>query len=263
MRQPFDRIENSPIRSPDRNNNHLKIEKIISKTSQENYIPKIHNLNPIDNLEKMVNQSLEPTNRESRGRLDAGISEIIFNVDHQAPPTSIPRTDLPEELFYSRTGLRASVRADTNYFPNQLLVDGQAVVLENGRYTNVDFSPQGKSYFDPSKMTKSLTAGVQGMIELLDAVDHGVVQLAPVFIGITNLRMAIVAQRLGFSIVDGCKTPDGEVNKNLQIFTVVGKIEDIRNRVNQLRTSETYKRLTERAKGQRVLSPKLQPALGT
>lgn len=128
---------------------------------------------------------------------------------------------------------------------------GEEVIFDN-ECTAVNFMPGKRQRRDPSKITESLAAGIRGIVELLDAINRGVVRVAPVFIGSTNINMALIAQRLGFTIADKCRTPDGKINRSLTKFTIVGRLDDIRRKVGEFEKSKIYEKLLDRAERQKT-----------
>ena len=107
--------------------------------------------------------------------------------------------------------------------------------------------PGGRIQLDRSKITDSLTKGVRGLAELLDAIDQGRFSATEVFQGQTNINMALIAQRLGFKIADSCRTPDGNINRDLTSFTIVGRLSDIRQKVEEFKQSNIQQKLEARA----------------
>lgn len=83
-------------------------------------------------------------------------------------------------------------------------------------------------------------------MELLEAIDQGRVAVPTLFIGETNINMALIAQRMGFVIVDQDRNPDGSINKDKTSFTVVGVLDQIRSKVAQIQASESYRNLSRR-----------------
>ena len=128
-----------------------------------------------------------------------------------------------------------------------LTVRGETVTFLDSKYTRVDFTPEGRAHLDTSKMTDSLAKGISGIKELVGAIDSGAIELEPVFVGYTNIHMALIAQRLGFTIVDECRTADGNIDKTLPIFTVVGRLADIKAKVKQFEESGAVQRINSRA----------------
>jgi len=183
-----------------------------------------------------------------------GMREIPQGVDHRFPADDlhVPGLD-PKKWFSSPTGLRASVAVG---YTGTLTVNGERVRFEN--HNDIHFTPEGRNRFDPSTMTESLISGIQGVAELIDAIDQGRFEAASIFVGTTNINMALIAQRLGFVIVDECRTRDGNINKNLRFFIVVGKLEDIRDRVKEFEKAGVAQKLEQR--NQRLQAkPKLAP----
>ena len=107
--------------------------------------------------------------------------------------------------------------------------------------------PGGRKSFDPTKMTDSLANGVKGLMEFVGAIDQGAFKPASTMMGSTNLHMALIAQRLGFMIVDECRSSDGSINKDLDYYTVIGKTPDIQERVHQFVAEGRHQRIIERS----------------
>jgi hypothetical protein len=81
----------------------------------------------------------------------------------------------------------------------------------------------------------------------MEAIDSGKLKVASVLTGHTNLNMALIAQRLGFKIIDQCRTADGNINKDLPEFTVAGNIADIRQRIEEFRQTGIAQKLEVRS----------------
>lgn len=138
----------------------------------------------------------------------------------------------------------------------RLTINSREVDFEGSRYTRIDFIPGDRAYFDAAKITDSLASGIVGLTEFLAAVDNGKFEAASVLMGNTNLNMALIAQRLGFSIVDQCRTPDGYIDQTLKEYTVVGKLDDVRTRIEKYRREGTLERVQARHQRlQRTLIP--------
>lgn len=137
-------------------------------------------------------------------------------------------------------------RARSSLVEKAITVKGEAISLSGG-YALVEFHPEGRLSFNHKKITESLVFMIHGYLDILEAIDQGRFQPALIFIGRANLHMALIAPRMGFVITDECRTADGDINKGLEYYTVVGKLEDIRRNVEELRQSGTYERLQERA----------------
>lgn len=221
-------------------NKQLKIP-ILSSKPIENFI-RLDIINP---------RILE--NRDTGRRIDEFIISEINNIRIQplAPVHIIEH--LSEEVvaairqladFSSSSGLSASVQKGEAFF-RQLTIGGAEVDFSGG-YTQVDFMPEGRTYLDRTQITKSLAAGIHGIIELLEAIDSGKFAAPATFLGVTNINMALIAQRLGFTIVDQSRTPDGNIDKDKKSLTVVGYLDDIRERVNEFKVADTIDRLQQR-----------------
>jgi hypothetical protein len=175
---------------------------------------------------------IEPFRLEQRTtdeRLDVFIRDALLRREVSLQALRRPFVDVQDvpagqikKRFNSASGLYVAT-LDARFLPaEELTINGERVVIDNGEYSRIDFTPNGRTRFDAERMTDSLAKGIQGIIELLDAIGHGDVQLAPVFAGTTNINMALIAQRLGFKIVDSCRTADGNINKDLSEFIIVG-----------------------------------------
>lgn len=175
----------------------------------------------------------------------------------QRPEPQIHQLPLPSRKdFISPTGFRASTHLGD--LPRTATVKGQRVVLEDGKFTEIHFTPDRRNYFDRARMTDSLTKGIQGIMELLEAVDRGEFESAQLLVGVTNINMALIAQRLGFVIVDECRTPDGEIDRKSPGFGIVGKLEDIRTKVEEFKRAGTVEKLNKRSTRQPAsLTPRL------
>lgn len=212
---------------------------------------------PISRLDKIIPHikiqllnKIKPSlleHRETNSRID---HFIISNFPEQLTPRPVePRpVEQPSEDtrrdFSSSTGLFVEVISPA-YGYREITVNGKKVVFDD-EYTGIHFAPGDRNYFDPSRITESLADGIRGIVELLDAIDQGAVRVVPVFIGSTNINMALIAQRLGFTIADECRTPDGKINRAFINFTVIGKLDDIRRKVEEFKKSKIYDRLLNR-----------------
>jgi hypothetical protein len=145
--------------------------------------------------------------------------------------------------FHSETGLYLEPQAQT---PLDLSVDGARVSALSARYSRIHFTPGGRAWFSPAKMTDSLSKAISGVAELVEAIDSGEVDVAPMIIGTTNKNMALIAQRMGFRVVDSCRTEDGKINRDLEVYTVAGAVEDIRQRIQEFQQSSLSERLSLR-----------------
>lgn len=207
---------------------------------------KKENMNPRILEERRVNERVDDFIREelARQQIERDVRPIVPQMPLESQNT--------RGNFLSSTGLSASVSVG---YRRSLTVNGEKVILAD--YNDIHFTPEGRGHFDRSKMTKSLASGIQGVAELIDAVDQGRFKAAQVFVGMTNINMALIAQRLGFVIVDECRTADGNINKQLRVFTVVGKLDDIRSRVEEFKRSGTPQRLAQRTHRPQQLKPAL------
>lgn len=227
----------------------------IIKINEEN-LPNNFNFN---SYEKKINKEFRNFNLEDNRR-NRRIDRVIGQLIDRPLPRVVPQIDgaeprtlkgIASRYFSSLTGFTAS--AHDYGFPRTMTIEGQEVMFEDDKqgYTEIHFTPDSRVHFDPSKMTDSLAQGIQGVIEMVEAVDKGKFNPAQLFVGVTNINMALVAQRMGFVIVDECRTSDGKINKDLQTYTVVGKLGDIRAKVEEFKTKGIQGKLHQR--GQRLL----------
>lgn len=186
-----------------------------------------------------------------------GIPPVRLGLGEQ-PRQSITKNS---EFFYSTTGLKV---ISSRLYPGETArvegtIEGKPISFEDNQYSEIHFMPlHGRS-----KMTENMLAGIRGILEMLDAIDQGKVNLPPTFVGRTNRHMATIAQRMGFVIIDQCKTPQGKVKSELDRYTdrytVVGKLEDIRKKVEEFRRFGANQILENRAK--KLSGVKLTPQL--
>lgn len=201
--------------------------------------------NPLRLERENVNRGLDELIREEMNRR-------IPRGENRPLPLSQDLSNPKGAFFFSGLHSYAVKGVDSR----ELTVHGERVVLKD--YNSIHFAPEERISLNPSKMTESLASGIQGVVEMINAIDQGRFEAAPVFVGTTNINMALIAQRLGFVIVDQCRTPDGNINKNLRSFTVVGKLDDIRARVGEYKRAGVAQKLEQR--NQRLQArPKLIP----
>ncbi len=167
----------------------------------------------------------------------------------------MPAQDLPEEpaipevkkVFHSpKHGLSAHAFTAANE-TTQISINGKGILQDGDEYTEVHFTPGNRIRFNRSNMTDSIDKGIKGLVDLVAAIEKGDVDLPPVFIGDTNLNMALASQRLGFKIADSCLNPDGTINRKRNKFVVVGRFEDIRQKLTEFIQKGLDKKIAERA----------------
>lgn len=225
--------------------------KIFIGKNKEKIINKISNESRLSAL--LINKD-----RIQERSIDSFIYEEIRRTNIQGNLVNEPLFPVvsSRDSFSSSEGLRASVQSGDR---ESLTVNGEAVILPGGRYTRVDFTPEGRVRMSRAKTTDSLARGIRGIAEMLEAIDRGRFESAPIFIGATNINMALIAQRLGFAIVDQSRTADGVIDTKQSSFIVVGRLEDIREQVEYFKESGRVGKLLERdRKSKRRLVP--QPA---
>ena len=154
--------------------------------------------------------------------------------------------ELPEikttHAFRSSTGLHAGFVRRRNF--SGLTING--VPIYEGTSARIGFLPEGRGAFDPKRMTDSLIGGIQGIRELVEAIDKGRFEDVKVLEGGTNINMALIAQRLGFRIVDQDRTADGKIDKTRNYFRVIARAEDVRRRLKEIEAMGGTDRLQKR-----------------
>lgn len=251
----------------DKKGGNLFSEILSEKNFSENKISFDKEIFKTKKFEKnRLEEEIIPLNRTNplkleRENVDRRLDDFIRErMDIRIPQRANPPLPLNPDLFNPKRGFFSSglsSRVVKGAYVRELTVHGERVVLED--YNDIHFTPGGRGRFNFSKMTESLASGIQGIVELINAVDQGRFEAAPVFVGTTNINMALIAQRLGFVIVDQCRTPDGTINKNLGSFTVVGKLSDIRVRVEEFKRAGVDQKLAQRSQGLKT-APRLEPA---
>jgi hypothetical protein len=144
-------------------------------------------------------------------------------------------------VFRSGTGLQVATGVSTV----GLTVEGRHIV-NAGNVARIDFTPGGRTYFEPRHITDSLVNGIQGLRELVRAVDEGQIDEVGTLVGTTNINMALIAQRLGFRIVDQNRTPDGEIDASIPNFTVVADMDEVRAKVREFEEEGRLARIRRR-----------------
>lgn len=204
--------------------------------------------NSIDHNKKIqknffIEKIIEEKNLESKftsRRFDSFIATVLENIRRDSggqDTVQFATTERKKTTFSSISGLSARVLESRG---EEITVDEKKLQIE--RYTQIDFTPGQRTRFDSTKVSDSLANGIKGLVELVAAIDKGEVVLEPIFIGETNIKMALISQRLGFRIADSCRLPNGQIDKSKERFTVVGRLEDIRQKLAEF----AQKGLTER-----------------
>lgn len=184
------------LRQPDPKifDNFKIIEK---KISQEN----LKNFKNLDLNQKNIKfLETNPLNE----RLDTFIIESMLR--NPAPQSY---RDLPQVIRprFDSHGLSARVVQRSPLY--RITIRRKEIDFEGDKYTHIDFMPGGRTNFDPSQITDSLANGIAGLTEFIQAINDRKFEAAPILMGTTNLNMALIAQRLGFTIADHCRTRDG------------------------------------------------------
>lgn len=123
-----------------------------------------------------------------------------------------PKIETQEKIpnyFYSWYGLAAmKVPFDTQGLENET-ISKEKIIPEDNNCTLVHFLPEERLTSDPKFRTESLFYSVEGLKEMIEAIDNNKVDLPPTFIGFTNVDMAKIAIRFGFKVVDSCLDNNG------------------------------------------------------
>ena len=248
------------------NENLIKFDKEYSKESLKSSTKNEENLFNILRLENKKNYESNIIDH----RLDSYIRDLFresqrdgqFNQDLDRiirQPALIPRQLLPEA---GRSGFLLhgfyATSSQAIGFPlmgGELKVDGERISIDK-RFTRIDFMPEGRTRREASKITNSMANAIKGLTGLVAAIDSREFDLEPVFVGTTNINMALISQRLGFKIVDSCRNPDGTIDRSKTRFTVVGRLEDIRQKLVEFVQSGLDQRVLQRdARQKRTLQP--------
>lgn len=213
--------------------NFLRINKLTKSLGNNNYF----NFFDTRRVDTFVSQEIQGWNRQP----------------HPRPHFTNPAVVIGKSYFESpSTGLSAEVVKDLTICQGST-INGKSI--DTGKaYTRIDFTPGGRERFDRLKQTDSLAKGIKGIMELLDVIDQGDVYLEDIFVGSTNINMALIAQRLGFVIVDQCRTAEGQIDKNIKTFIIVGRLEDIRKQVLKLQEIRLPERLFSRKRRLQLIS---------
>lgn len=186
--------------------------------------------------------------RNQRPEVKKGIN--TFSLLKRKLANILTKRPLPEEekeeIFESHGLYARNFGFAGRVFSSRIIVNGEKMLEENDPYTHIDFMPRGTQKPDSSKITNSIASGIKGLKELFAAVDKGEMSLSPVVVGTTNLKMAEISQRLGFTVVDSCRGQDGAIIKSMEKITVVGRLDDIRKKFAEFSQSELSKGILER-----------------
>lgn len=252
-------------RSNERKENDKLIEfnKIDSKFYLKNFTEEVNSLNKLKSETKKIelesnivdhrlDNYVRDLFRENQG--DSQFNQDLGRIIRQ--PTVAPRQLLPRirrETFLHHGLSARSIQPE--FMRVELKVNGDRVLVDK-EYTHIDFMPEGRRRREPSKTTNSIANAIKGLTGLVAAIDAGEVALEPVFVGTININMALISQRFGFRIVDTCRNPDGTINKSKTSFTVVGRLEDVRQKLVEFAQSGLYQRILQRdARQRRTLQP--------
>ncbi len=210
----------------------LSIKNLIFETRFDKFIensaliPESNVIN--DGMDRFISRSFEP-------------ARLISDRDQVFLQAAEPSAYGHKGGFRSSTGL--SVTLDASVLG--LTLDGRRVASE-GEVARVDFTPGRRTSFDPRRMTDSLANGIEGIRQFVRAIDEGQLDEVETLVGNTNINMALIAQRLGFVIVDQDRTLSGEIDMTKGSFTVVARIQDVRERVKHFEESGAATRIQDR-----------------
>lgn len=167
-----------------------------------------------------------------------------------------PQVESRARVFRSKTGLLAT--PGKLYEGISITANGEQITAGGEPYTRIDFMPEGRTYFVGAKMTDSIAKGIEGLVELVAAVERGEFEVAGgILLGHTNLNMALISQRLGFKITDQSRNSDGTINKSLHQYEVIARFEDVKKAVKAFQEQGHAQRVLKR---QKRLNPGAQPA---
>lgn len=158
----------------------------------------------------------------------------------------IPNMSTVGEFNSSSGDLKAGVYLQKHTRYEYLTINRRRIIDANGVFTRIGFAPEEREHFDPKKTTNSLIKGIKGIIELLEAVDQKQFKPAEIFIGITNMKMASISQRLGFKIADQCYDSNGKINKDMKKIIIIGNLNEIRKNIEEFRNPSKLQKLEKR-----------------
>lgn len=216
---------------------------------------------PEHKLNKEITSEISKTHNSflESYQLSIGVDRFILESIQDRPriiPEFRPLVDFPSQpdtfqpplariphgrTFRSRTGLTVGLGTTTTY---GVTVEGEQVAGQ--MVARIDFTPGGRTRFEPKQITDSLANGIQGIRELVEAIDTGQIDEVQTLVGTTNINMALIAQRLGFRIVDQDRTADGEIDATKSYFTVVAEMENVRSKVREFEEQGRLDRIQRR-----------------
>lgn len=259
MSRRSERRKNEKLIEIDKNDYKSSLKNIIEEKDISN-IFKIENKKNYESniIDDRLDSYVRDLFRENRVdvRFDEDLDRIRREQTRVLPSQLLPVTD---KRAFSLHGFSASSLQVIGLplMGGELKVDGERVLVDK-RYTHIDFMPEGRARREASKITNSIASVIKGLTGLVAAIDAREVDLEPIFVGTTNINMALISQRLGFRIVDSCRNPDGTIDKSRTSFTVVGRLEDIRQKLSEFAQSGLDQKVLQRdtrLKQQRTLQP--------
>lgn len=201
-------------------------------------------------IDSIPSERLE--NRDTQIRIGRFITETFQRESPVRTAAVAPSTEPDKRKFRSPTGLVTEIRDISELelagfqLQKPIKVKGQPVSFPEQKYTKIDFTPGRRLNFIPSRVTDSLAKGILGLGQLISAIQEGKVEVAPVFVGWTNINMALISQRLGFEIADSCRKADGTIDTSRRVFVVIGRLEVIKEKVKEFQASGRAARIAAR-----------------
>ena len=206
------------------------------------------------NLEdKMIGDKLDNfiTNTFSRVSDLSSIRKVNFSHINPQPVQTTQEHNMVKTSNFQAGDFQARTIKIPELF-DEFTIGGKTVIFEEGICTRIDFMPEGRTFFDPAKITDSLADGIIGLSDFFAAVDNGTFDAATKLYGSTNLNMAIIAQRLGFIIADQCRTPNGTIDKTAKRYIVVGDLKIVKQKVEEFKRAGLFAKVL--AREQRLIS---------
>lgn len=151
--------------------------------------------------------------------------------------------DVPDH-FYSHGIGAVRLPLETHIREGETIL-GQVIDTPDGQCTSIHFLPGDRLTNERSAVTESLFLAVQGMQELVAAVERGRVNLPPVLVGETNPEMANIARRIGFEPVDSC-TANGKIDPSKPKIVLVGRFEEVKEKLKKFLESDIYTKIQDR-----------------
>ena len=244
--------QESKLKNNIKSNSYIKISKIFEEYSFEKNLETSLKTNQLD---KILIKNINPIFLEEN-HINRRIDDFIIRNLPEIRPQPLPQV-LPE------VSSTRSFRSKTGFWADADIVKTAGITVKGESFdgrtmARIHFTPEGrgkapqkvlpdgKTVPDYGKMSDSMIKGLAGISELIEAIDSGRFGQVEVLTGTTNINMALIAQRLGFRIVDQDRTLDGKIDKSKTFFTVMGRVENVREKLREYAESGRVERIKQR-----------------